>query len=73
VLAVSVPLAGLLLCLGVRRKGLAIFLLVLFLLGSAHATLVGVDAYRTREPEPVDQGPRVCQESSGGDNRCPGG
>lgn len=73
VLAVSVPLAGLLLCVGVRRKRFGILFAVLLLFGGAFAGLVAVDAYRSRPPAPVEPGPRVCQESSGGDNRCPGG
>jgi hypothetical protein len=73
VLAVGVPLAGLLLCLGVGRKRLGILFAVLLVFGSGFAGLVAVDAYRSRPVEPVPSGPRVCQESSGGDNRCPGG
>jgi uncharacterized membrane protein len=73
VLAVTVPLAGLLLCLSVRRKRFGILFAVLLLLGSTFAGFVALDAYRSRPPAPVEQGPRACQESSGGDNRCPGG
>lgn len=73
VLAVSVPLAGLLLCVGVRRRRFGILFAVLLLLGTLFAGLISVDAYRSRPAEPVPSGPRVCQESSGGDNRCPGG
>jgi hypothetical protein len=46
---------------------------VLLLAGGAFAGLVGLDAYRNRTLDPVEPGPRVCQESSGGANRCPGG
>src|ERR671916_86598 len=58
---------------GLRRKRFGILFTVLLLLGSGFAGLVGLDAYRSRPADPVEQGPRTCQESSGGDNRCPGG
>ena len=73
VIAVSVPLVGLLLCLGLRRKRFGLLFAVLLLLGGAFAGLVGLDTYCSRPVDPVEPGPRVCQESSGGDNRCPGG
>jgi hypothetical protein len=73
VLAVSVPLAGLLLCLGLRNQRFGVLFAVLLLVGGAFAGFVALDAYRNRTPDPVEPGPRVCQESSGGDNRCPGG
>ncbi|HZA04803.1 MAG TPA: hypothetical protein VE617_09570 [Propionibacteriaceae bacterium] len=73
VIAVAVPLIGLLLSLGLRRKRFGILFAVLLLFGSGFAGLVGLDAYRSRPADPVEPGPRTCQESSGGDNRCPGG
>lgn len=72
-IAAGVPLIGLLLALWARRRGVAIYLAVLLVVGASFAGLVALDAERNRPPEPVERGPHVCQELSGGDNRCPGG
>ena len=73
VIGPAVPLVGLLLALWVRRRGVVIYFVVLLVLGSLFAGLVGFDELGRWEPAPVDPGPRGCQEHSGGDNRCPGG
>jgi hypothetical protein len=58
---------------GYAAGGVAFYFAVLFLLGGLFAAQVYNHPYVDHQPQPVERDVRVCQEHSGGDNRCPGG
>jgi hypothetical protein len=73
-LAVGLPFVGLLLTWRSRKVAAACFGVAL-LVAAIPVALLLAEAYRDADlsrPAP-DPGPPVCQEHSGGDNRCPGG
>ena len=73
VLAVGLPLLGIALTWRTRRLAAACFGAAL-ILASIPTALLLAEEFRAGVGEPVhDHGPVVCQEHSGGDNRCPGG
>jgi hypothetical protein len=72
VLALGLPFVGLLLTWRTRRVAAVCFGVALAVVAIPVALLLGRGDAGLDGPVPV-QGPPVCQEHSGGDNRCPGG
>jgi hypothetical protein len=72
VVGVGAPLLGLVLTWRTRRAAAWAFAAALGVGAIAVLLTVPPDVWRGGEPV-RDDGGRVCQESSGGDNRCPGG
>jgi hypothetical protein len=75
VLAMAVPLAGVVLSVRGRRSGSTTAFAVA---GAVGLVLAGLVVLGTAEPEPRSAIPvrdpgGACQEHSGGDTRCPGG
>ncbi|PPK65567.1 hypothetical protein V5P93_005038 [Actinokineospora auranticolor] len=73
IVAVALPLVGVLLAAVTRRKVPAVvFGIALFLSVSVVGYERTLNARHHPPPEPTSDWP-VCQEHSGGDNECPGG
>lgn len=74
IVAIAVPVLGLVLAGLTRSRLAAVSFGVLLIIGLLLALWLGPDLYRELSPDPPPQ-PHgtACQESSGGDNRCPGG
>jgi hypothetical protein len=74
VVAPGLPVVGLVLA-GLTRSWVgAVVFAVLLVFGLLLDLWLGPDLYRARRPDPTPQSRvTVCQEHSGGDNRCPGG
>lgn len=73
VVATGVPVLGLVLAGLSRSRVGAVIFAVLLIFGLLLDGWLGPDMYRAHRPDPTPQ-PRehICQELSGGDNRCPG-
>jgi len=74
VVAVAIPVVGLILSLRTRRQGSAAFMFaggIAFV--AAVLLVVGMAKQEPRSAIPSRDPGGVCQEHSGGDNRCPGG
>ena len=73
-LAVGLPFVGLLLTWRSRKVAAACFGAALIVVALPIALLLGRELGSAGPDVPApDRGPPVCQEHSGGDNRCPGG
>jgi len=75
VVAVAIPVVGLILSLRTRRQGSAAAFLFAggIALVAAVLLVVGMANQQPRSAIPSRDPGGVCQEHSGGDNRCPGG
>ncbi|GAA2987195.1 DUF6234 family protein [Actinokineospora diospyrosa] len=72
IVAVGVPLVGVLLAAITRRRAPAVvFGILLFLSVAVAGYNWAYDARHNPAPATTPE-PRICQEHSGGDNRCPG-
>ncbi|MET0693868.1 MAG: hypothetical protein ABWX96_03935 [Propionibacteriaceae bacterium] len=73
--AVALPLVGLVsAALGRSRPGTWVCALALLVgLGFAGLVVLSVHEHHRHDPQPPRPRVTVCQEHSGGDNRCPGG
>jgi hypothetical protein len=73
-LALGLPFAGLVLTWRTRKVAAACFGAALVVVAVPVALLLGPELGNAGPAGPSpDPGPPVCQEHSGGDNRCPGG
>lgn len=65
----AVPVVGILLSLRSKQVLPRVLLSVVIAITALVLAITHIDA----TPDPVDDGPRHCQEHSGGDTTCPGG
>ena len=72
-LALALPLLGLALTWRTRRVAAACFGAALIVAAVPAGLLLGQEFRGAGGGPAPDSGPPVCQEHSGGDNRCPGG
>ncbi|MCZ2821319.1 hypothetical protein O2V63_13320 [Modestobacter sp. VKM Ac-2977] len=73
VLALGLPLLGVMLTWRTRKAAAACFGAAMIVVAILIAPLLAQEFRGDVGGAQVDSGPPVCQEHSGGDNRCPGG
>ncbi|MGY1801906.1 hypothetical protein ACI78T_01340 [Blastococcus sp. SYSU D00922] len=72
-LALGLPFLGVLLTWRARKVAASCFAAAMIVVAVPVATLLATEFREAFDGPAPDSGPAVCQEHSGGDNRCPGG